>query len=168
MNYSLSDSDIESFFNNRVKILTYKEIYSYKTIDQLLSPYDVVFILFESTPRNGHWTLLFKRNNYEIEFFDSYGLVVDDELSYIDDRYKEELRENYKYLSHLIYLSPYELEYNNYEFQLFKKGVNTCGRWVILRYQYKNLPIDVFHEVLESVKEENNMTFDQIVVELVK
>jgi hypothetical protein len=152
MEYSLTDTDIMHLMGNRAKILTYKDIYNYSNIDSLLKPYDVVIILFETVPDKGHWTILFKRNKKQIEFFDSYGFIVDVELDYVDKKYKNQLKENYRYLTRLIYESPYELEYNPYKFQKMKKDINTCGRWCVLRYEYKKLTIDQFYKLINSVK----------------
>ena len=97
-----------------------------------------------------------------IEFFDSYGLLVDDEQDYVDDEYKEQLKENYRYLTQLIYESPYELEYNPHTFQKAKSGVNTCGRWVVYRYRHKNMHIDDFYKALKGTKNK-----DQLMVRMV-
>ncbi len=168
MDYSLSNDDIGNYLNNRIKVVTYKDLYNFNSIDDLLSPFGVIALLFETRPGNGHWTILFKRNNQMIEFFDSYGLVVDDELKFVNSKYKNMLRENYKYLTKLIYDSPYELEYNPHHFQKLDGNVNTCGRWIILRYIYKSLTIDEFFRVIKDISKEFSLSPDELVVKLIE
>jgi len=168
MDYSLSDLDIKTYLGHMVKIITYKELYKYQSIDQLLSPYDVVVILYEVKPNNGHWTILFRRNSKVIEFFDSYGLEVDDELKLINNKYRNQLKENFNYLTQLIYDSPYELEYNNYKFQKLDHKINTCGRWILLRYTNKHLNIDDFYEEIIKLSKKLKITPDLLVSRLIK
>ncbi len=165
--YSLSSDDISDYLDGKIKIITYKELRKYQSIDQLLHPYDVVAILYETRPNYGHWTLMYKMNGM-IYFFDSYGLVIDDELKFVNENLREQLGESYKYLTRLVYLSPYELDYNPYQFQDLKKNVTTCGRWVLLRYSWRELNIDQFYQLLKKLRKEYNLTYDQIVTKLIK
>lgn len=167
MNYSLSDNDINTYFNHKVKVLSYKDIYNYNSIDSLLHPYNFVIILYEMTPGNGHWCLFFKRNNKVCEFFDPYGIKIDDQIKWVDDFYKFQLGENYRYLSSLILYSKYNLEYNPYQFQKYSKNINTCGRWCILRYLFKKLSIDKFHKMIKSLSKKFKLSFDNLVTFLV-
>ncbi len=164
MNYSLSDSDLYNLFKGKVKILTYKDLYLYTNIDDLLDPFGVVILLYELRPYVGHWTIIFKRNKKVIEFFDSYGLMLDSELDWVDKKYKEDLKENYKYLSVLVYNSPYQLEYNDHQFQEYNDNISTCGRFAYLRYKYKKLNIDYFWRLINETSEELGISKDKISV----
>ncbi len=168
MDYSLSDKNIIKAFGNKVKIVTYKDIYNYETIDELLDPYGVVVILYEVKPNSGHWTILFKRNDDIIEFFDSYGAVIDSELKFIKEKYRDQLKENHTYLSYLVYKSPYELDYNPYKFQKYKNNINTCGRWVILRYALREFDIDEFYKIMKQLKRKNKKSYDELVTIIVE
>ena len=82
--YSLTNDDVKDYMDNRVKIVAYYDLHKYNSIDELLYPYDKVVIMYSMTERNnGHWVCLFRNyDRKEIEFFDSYGIIIDDQLSY--------------------------------------------------------------------------------------
>lgn len=142
--YCLSSEDIYNFFDRKIKILTYKDVDKYHTLDQLLYPYDKVIILFEKEPRRGHWTCLFRNIKGEIYFFDPYAIKPPNQLKYSSgmNRYLKQRRDTLLRLfeGHLI-------KYNPVALQKWKRGINTCGRWVITRlvfddldsYQFANL-----------------------------
>ena len=64
MDYSLSEDDIRFLLKDKVKVLTYKDMYKSTTIDKLLSPYNCVVLLYEIYPNHGHWTLLYKMRKH--------------------------------------------------------------------------------------------------------
>jgi hypothetical protein len=166
VSYSLTNQDLQRI-DPELKIITYKDLYKYKSIKELLAPYGKVAILFEIEPQYGHWTLLFKRpNEYVVEFFDSYGLVPDEELKFVPPKYQSMLRSNHTYLSKLILNSPYQLEYNPYPFQSSEPNVTTCGRWILLRSQYPSNTIDEFHSALLAVADHLGENLDQLVTKL--
>ena len=84
MNISLSSDDILKALDSKVKIIQYPDISKYKTIDNLLAPYNRVVILYLTTKNYGHWVCIFKNKNNQIEFFDSYGIKPDNELKFIN------------------------------------------------------------------------------------
>jgi hypothetical protein len=163
MDYALSDSDIKNILGNNVKIINYCDIYNYNSVDDLLDPYDFVIILYEMKPNFGHWCLFFKRDNKTCEFFDSYGVKVDDELDFVDKEYKNQLCENYKFLSYLIYKSKYQLQYNPFLFQKYHKNISTCGRWCIFRYLFKSLTINKFNKMINGLTKSFKMSNDELV-----
>lgn len=147
----LSNLDLLKFVNGNAKIVLYNEMYKYKTLDQLLYPYDVVFILYESKPRWGHWTLLFKRDEKNVEFFDSYSTIIDDGLDYIDEFFRKKSNQDYPYLTRLLYNSPYNIHYNQYKYQDEEdKNDNTCGRWVLARWLYRDLTLKQFSKLFQN------------------
>lgn len=101
-------------------------------------------ILYTTAPNYGHWTLLHRPGRPTIEFFDSYGMKPDDQLAYISPAYRRESDQTKKELVRLLLGSLDENEaglgmsYNEHEFQAPRRPdgrpVNTCGRWIILRY----------------------------------
>jgi hypothetical protein len=168
MNHALSNSEISKLFNGRVSILRYKDLAYFPTIDKLLSPFNKVFILYESKPGYGHWTLLHKLNKGNVEMFDSYGMKIDGELDYIPREYREESTQAKAYLSRLLANSKYTIHYNDHPLQDTKKGISTCGRWCVLRAINKQMSIDTF---ANKVKEESNakgISPDELVCELVR
>ena len=165
MNKSLSNTDIKRKLGGQVRIMSYRDIYKYKDIDSMLGKYGAVALLYETKERYGHWVAIFKTFDPKsgepiISFFDPYSIPVDHELDFIDDDFKIENNVVYPYLSELLYKSPYQIEYNEHKLQKFKPGINTCGRWVIARLLFRNLPLDEFNELFAS---DNYITSDELV-----
>lgn len=148
MNYSLSGQDILNIMKNKTKIISYKEIRNFKSINELLEPFNSVFILYESKKHIGHWTLLFKLNKKEIEFFDSYGLNIDDELQFINKEFRKKSNQLKTYLTRLLLkdFNKYIIHYNNFQFQKFDTNIATCGRWCLFRLLNKKLYINEFYK----------------------
>jgi hypothetical protein len=56
----MSDLDIKFYFP-KAKIYTYKDLRRFNSIDQLLpKDKDYCFVLYEHSPRSGHWVALMK------------------------------------------------------------------------------------------------------------
>lgn len=145
--YCLSSDDIYNFFDGKIKILTYKDVDKFNTLDDLLYPWDRVVILFEKEPRKGHWTSLHRNLKGEIYFFDSYAIKPPNQLKYSSgmNRYLKQRRDTLLRLfeNHLI-------KYNPISLQKWKKGVNTCGRWVIARLSFPELNSYEFANLIKS------------------
>lgn len=150
MDKSLSNDEIKDFFDGNVNVITYEDLPKYRTIDELLSPYDMTVLLFLTRPNYGHWTCLFRTPDNEISFFDSYGYKPDSELKHIDKRVRQQTNQDYAYLSKLLYESPYPIEYNEHKFQRKEKGVNTCGRWVIMRLLFRDFDLEAFEHLFKK------------------
>jgi hypothetical protein len=117
------------------KILKYSELKNYNTMDELLpEKTDYKIILTESQINSGHWCCILKYGD-TVEWFDSYGVRPDGELNFISAGMRKILGEDKHHLSRLIKTikSPTKFIYNKKKLQVLKDGVNTCGRWTILR-----------------------------------
>ena len=115
---SLSNHDIESFFDGQIKILKYSQLRNFKSIDDLLKPYGRVIILYESKPGYGHWVGLFRYPHSDvIEFFDSYGMFPDHERHYIKPDFREASQQEFPELSKLLMNYPGPIEYNDFPFK---------------------------------------------------
>ena len=154
MNYSLSGQDIMKLMKDKTKIISYKEINKFKSIDELLYPFNSVFILYESKKNSGHWTVLFKLHKKEIEFFDSYGLNIDDELKFINKEFRKNSNQLKTLLTRLLLkdFNKYIIHYNNYQFQKFNSNIATCGRWCIFRLLNKKLYINEFYNKICNIQ----------------
>ncbi len=155
---------------NDVKIIPYEVIHTYDDIDDLLAPYDKVVILYKTRDDYGHWTCLFRYGNM-IEFFDPYGLMIDDQLKYNKSRkFKIENAQDHFYLTRLLAVAPETISYNHYKFQKFAVNITTCGRWCLLRLQNNDKPLKQFHkEVLDETKQlGNGKNYDKTVVDLIR
>ena len=167
MNTALSGDQIVKLLDNKVKIVPYNEIANYNSIDELLSPYGRVIILYMSQPNYGHWTLLQKLRGKKVEMFDSYGLVPDDELKFIPKAFRKESNQLRNHLSHLLADSKYEIHYNNHRLQSLQGGISTCGRWCVLRAINNDMNIDKFAKLVKKEAKENNLSLDELVTQLI-
>jgi hypothetical protein len=156
MNVALSDDSIRGFIPNIIK---YDELEGVSP-ERLLRNLPVV-ILYETGPNYGHWTLLHKLGNGNIEFFDSYGFKPDKEFELMGREYQlpHMLMELLTKLSKLT-----QIHYNQYQFQSKTPGVATCGRWVILRHMFNDVDIDRFKKAIEDSIRKLGISPDQFVV----
>lgn len=141
----VSDLDFKRAFGDGVKVLKYSELSNYHNINDLLpNAKDYVFILIETKKNSGHWTCLLKYDDV-YEWFDSYGIRPDGELNFISKAIKELLGENHHELTRLIKTIPKgsKMIYNKRKLQKLAEGINTCGRWCILRASMLNIGFDL-------------------------
>lgn len=151
----LSSLDIKKILNGKVKIILYPEIINYYTIDDLLYPYDCIVILYMHNKIvngfYGHWCCLFKINDYEIEFFDPYGIFPDDELNTtMDSHFRKNNGLEYPLLTYLLYYTShgYNLSYNHVKFQ--GADVSTCGRHCCVRLLNSALTLKDYKRKLDK------------------
>jgi hypothetical protein len=135
MSKPISSDDISQLMDGKVKIISYSQLKQFKNIDELLEPFGKVVILYESKKNYGHWTCLFVNPvDNTLNFFDSYGIFLDDELEHVPENYKK--KSGYGYvplLSILLYKSGYPVNYNHFKLQGRGNHINTCGKWCVLR-----------------------------------
>lgn len=148
---ALSSYDIIGALNGKTNLMSYQQLHLFDNIDDVLGIYGACVLLYLTKNNYGHWTCLFKTDTDKISVFDSYGLIVDDELDFVPVEKREKLGESFRYLTYLLYNSPYEIEYNNYKFQEYSSGedrINTCGRFVIVRLWNRNLDPEEFKDMI--------------------
>lgn len=170
----INDKDFTRYFGVDVenKILKYSQLANYQTINELL-PEDKDFriILTESKSNEGHWCCILKYNNV-IEWFDSYGCRPDGELSFISKTMKLLLGENKHYLSRLLNtkLSNQNVIYNKTRFQVLDDGINTCGKWTILRILMMKFGYNLneFVDFMKRQQEETGKPYDILVCDWIK
>lgn len=154
--HSLTDQEVIDLVKGKAKVVTYDQLRKVKNIDDLLKPHGAVFLLYQQQKNHGHWVALFRRENrkgnVEIEFFDSYGIFPDEQLFWTDKTVRKQLHHDYPYLTKLLYKAPrnYDLIYNEYPFQKFGKGVNTCGRWCVHRLQNKDKSLNEYVRMVKA------------------
>lgn len=141
----LSDTDIRlDIGNKQFNVIPYWKIKDYKTIEELLGPNEMCFILYvwKSDPSPyGHWCLLSKHGN-EIEFFDPYGSWPDSQLEKIEEPFRTQSGQKDKALTKLLLDFDGELSYNEFPFQKQEDGIATCGRHCVLRAYLKDMPLE--------------------------
>lgn len=164
---ALSDTQVLKLINGRANLILYPNLHKYQTIDEILEPYGACIILYEAMPRYGHWCCIFKVNNQLLEYFNPYGGFhegfPDESLEYIPMSFRLKSKQYYPYLSILMYESPYQLSYNEFAFQKHGSNIKTCGRWCALRIVFKNLTLNQFHNMIESLKQKLGINSDQVV-----
>ncbi len=138
-----SNDDIMYLCDNKTNIIKYSDLINYDNIDNILSPHNNTVILYETGKNYGHWVCLIKQNNL-IEFFDPYGMKIDEQLKY--SKNKDPL------LSLLLLKSPYLLKENTTRLQKMYKNISTCGRHVCLRIILKELKLNEYIKLLKNNK----------------
>lgn len=167
MNRALTGEEIKQLLGGHIKVLRYRDVDDYNTLDELLAPYGKVAILIESKPGFGHWVLVQKLKGKRVEMFDSYGLCVDDELDYIDPEFRRQSNQLKRHLTELMVQRKYQIHYNDHPLQALKQGVSTCGRWVTLRAANADMNIDAFARKVRREAKQAKMTPDELVCKLV-
>ena len=181
MDYSLSAGDIQKYLRN-TKIISYGEIQRYRTAADLVYPYNECVILYKTADNYGHWTGLIK-NKHGYEFFDPYGVMLDDELDYPvefspekfknEEEFKWRNGQDYRYLTKLLSEVPQTVSYNHHKFQKFKRpdGVRpaTCGRHTIFRLLNKSKSLEQYKKEFDELLQSNNIEdYDEAVVQMVR
>jgi|WetSurMetagenome_2_1015567.scaffolds.fasta_scaffold00833_5 hypothetical protein len=165
-NIALSNIDIMRIVNNKANIILYPDLHKYKTIDQILGPYGATFILFEAKPNYGHWCLLFKTNPGTLEFFNPYNGLPDDSLEHISDDFRKRSKQDIPYLSLLMLESPYQLSYNEHQFQEHSKNIKTCGRHCCVRFLCRRMSLKKYYKFINEYCRALKITPDQFVTAL--
>ena len=159
---ALSNYDLLELVNGKANVVLYPDLYKFDSIDQLLDPYDACFLLFETKPSFGHWCALIKYDD-TVEFFDSYSSYPDDTLDFIPDDFKDISNQNYPYLTRLLYLCPYNIEFNDNKYQKQDNNISTCGRHSACRILFKHLNIKQYNKMIRSLCKKNKCTPDDLV-----
>ncbi len=166
----MGDDTIHSYFPD-AKIMLVSELSGYNSIDELLpnNP-DCVFLLYQSSPNNGHWVLLSKYDD-TIEYFDSYGGVIDNPLNWTPIGVRTKLGEGKPLLSNLLEDTDYDLIYNAVDFQDKKDNkISTCGRWASVRWDSilnHRMPLVEFIDTIRNIKKKTGRSYDNIVSDLI-
>jgi hypothetical protein len=162
---SLSGADILNALNGKCNLVLYEQIHTFNSIDDLLGKYKKCVILYHTSENYGHWTCLYEYKD-TIYFFDSYGIIPDDELIFLHKDLKEDLNSDHRYLTELLYNSNKKIEYNEYQLQERTPNVATCGRWVINRLRFPEISIDNYYKIFKDASKYMNM--DKLICYLVK
>lgn len=160
MQKSLNGNEVTQIVGYPIKIIKYSDIKKHKNIDDLMDGYNLL-ILFETENNKGHWCALKKCNN-TLYFFDSYGIVPDDELEYTPKQFRIKNNMDKFYLTKLFYDSDYNIDYNNYQLQKFDDNVNTCGRYCGLFLKLKNISNEDFVKCFKK----SGRNYDKMIVDI--
>lgn len=133
----ITGEDIDRYLDaGSSKILKYSELDQFRTVEELLpKDLDYRIVLIEQNPNCGHWCCILRYGKV-IEWFDSYGIKPDGELSFISKMKNRILGQDVKHLTNLFNEATgrgWECIWNKKKMQQLKNGINTCGRWCLLR-----------------------------------
>ena len=172
MNEPLSDRELLSLVEGKANLLTYDEFAKYDNIDAALGKYGALIILYLTDQNMGHWTCVFRNQDYDLEFFDSYGYKPDDEFAFIPEFFRAYYQQIKPHLSKLLYDSGYGIIYNEHPLQSsesFLRGEDppsTCGYWVACRLNARDKPLEQFVKPFLEVRKKHRIMPDYSVVAL--
>lgn len=158
MQESLSEEDIKKAFHGKIKVLAYRELLNYKTVEKLLEPYGYVVIHYPDNEEesNGHWAALLysvdDKGKKVIEFFDPYGCQVDEAFQMMGVISRP-------LLSNLLLKTKYPVHYNDVPLQTQHPLINTCGRHVVLRIMNRDMSINRYASELLRFNPDEIVTF---------
>lgn len=150
---SLSNYDVMNLLNKKINLVLYPDIKKFKNIDELLGKYGACVILYLTKENYGHWCCIFKQKPGVIQFFDSYGEMVDSALDYkMDPYFRKTGGMDLPLLTTMLLdaYNKYEIRFNNFKFQEDKKDVNTCGRFCVVRLWLRDLDEYEFKDFMFS------------------
>lgn len=162
----LNGDQMKQISGNDSIILSYPELYKYKSIENLFNNgINKVIILYlqEKHENNmmGHWCLLTKYlNQNKVCFYDPYGFMPDSQLKWNDKEERIELNQEHNYLTLLLYnysKNNGKVEYNEMKFQKKDPSINTCGRHVSVRAHFFNIPLETYQHMFKRMR---NKGFD--------
>jgi len=166
---NITDGDIRRYFGDGVegRILKYSDLANYNTIDDLLpKPRDFRIILIEDSINRGHWCAILKYDK-TIEWFNPYGIRPDAQKNLLGKITNIMLGQERDYMTELMEKSKgYKLIYNKKKLQKLKAGINTCGRWIILRIicmKDMMMGLKEFIKMIETNKEASGLPNDALV-----
>ena len=163
---SLGDNDIRKYLPD-APIVKYSELENCSSIDDILpSEKSYCFLLYEDQPNSGHWVVV-SRFKDMLQYFDSYGGVVDKPLKWTDKKTRKELNQLTPFLTNLFNSSDLDSFYNDVDYQSMKGfGINTCGRHCInyiLNMKNNNMNLDDYYKMMKQVKDITGRDYDEIV-----
>ena len=159
----LTGQNILDITKGETNILIYSELENMNNIDEIFADKPTATILYQSKEFGGHWCCLIKHDNNTIEFFDPYGMDIDQELKYADYNLRRHDGEIVPHLTHLIKSSDYNIIHNKYPLQKFGKNINSCGRHTSCRIRFRDMKLQHYIHLLTADK---NRSPDMIVTSM--
>lgn len=132
---ALSLEDLQKM-NPQTNVIVYHDLMNVQNIREVMKEGSVIILLQierPDAPTVGHWIALLDHIDH-IEHFDSYGFDIDEETQLTDEKHRglaEILRNE-------------TVKTNTQPLQARREGVNTCGRWCIMRTLLKGMTMEEF------------------------
>jgi hypothetical protein len=192
----LSITDVYLLGGKVCNMLLYPEINEFTNIDQLFEINDTTRIVIDGLPLqvdnnsvvinyvsiienpklglmggiNGHWCLLNrikdKNGKYHYYFMDSYGMMPDKALSYLDNDFRYESNQLNTKLLDLILKSigsGDKFNFNDIQMQVESDEIGTCGRYCGLYLRNNDKPVEDFVDNIMKLADGYGLTPDIIV-----
>jgi hypothetical protein len=149
--FDLSGQDILRITDHKTSIMTYEELENVTSLEEIFKPHGAVVILYQTSENFGHWVALLNNGDKRLEFYDPYGLNVDEELN-LDNDYNIRTHGGVlqPHLSILIKQGGYKVTYNNVRLQEMLEDVNTCGRYCAMRIRFRDISMKKFNGLLTN------------------
>lgn len=163
-NRALSPTDIFRIAQKTCNVLKYPDLKKFKNINDLFKksstlyhdlmpeyPFDknTCIILYMSKPNFGHWCTINKYDDH-YDFLDPYGTIIDDQLDFINPKFRKESDQDKAYLCKLLSKTKKPVHYNDYQLQELDGETATCGRYAALFLKYNEVPVEEFVEEFRS------------------
>lgn len=180
---ALTPNDIFDIAGKTCNVLKYPELSEFKSIKDIFKkgsslfsqlrpdlPFDndSCILLYMSKPNFGHWCTINRYRNKNgstkrIDFLDSYGDTIDDQLEFIPDEFREESNQLTAHLCKLLAKEKVPIHYNNVQMQVMEGGISTCGRYAALFLKYNDVTVEKFVNGLIGAAKKYNIPIDELV-----
>ena len=161
----MDDLELKESLPRDVKIVRYKSLNQFKSINSLLpkTP-SAAIVLYENKPKDGHWCAV-ARNKNGLFFFDPYGEMPDKQLDYAEFSRSRVLHGGDKSISDLLATYKGPIHYNPVDYQAESPDVATCGRHSVnfIREIYGGGTLDSYYERMSSAEKRTGLSADEIV-----
>lgn len=151
MSYCLSNEDIFKILGKEIQFVRYNELENLN-LNKIKS--GGALILFEG-PAGNHWVCILKNKKggkKRIEYFNSYGVIPDDEKKDLPEKFLEASNQSQNLLSRLLLDADkrgYEIHYNEKPMQNINVDENnTCGRHCAIRIMLSNYPLEDYQKFM--------------------
>ena len=158
-NVELTENDILKILDEKVNVIAYSDLFTYRNIDEALGPHNALIVLYQvQSHTNGHWSLLYREKN-TLHFFDPLGIKMDEELLFIPNFFTlDNNGERIPHLSYLVNKSGYKVISNTTKYQKNSKHINTCGRWCCVRLKFRYLNEEQFKKLWKNIPNDEEIT----------
>lgn len=179
---ALSPSDIFNIAKKTCNILKYPDLSRLETIDDIFHegsslyntirpdlPFDnnTCILLYMTRPNFGHWCTLTRRiENDEVveyDFLDPYGDVIDDQLEFINKKFRKESNQQRAHLCRLLSTTDIPVHYNDKQLQKLDGKIATCGRYAAIFLKFNQIPVELLANTLIRYSKKYNIDIDDLV-----
>ena len=177
---ALSPSDIFHIAGKTCNVLRYPELSKFNDINEIFEagsslygqilpqyPFDdnTCILLYMTRPNFGHWCTINRYPSGRLDFLDPYGDLVDDQLEYINKKFKKESHQDKAYLCKLLQKSE-NVHYNDKQIQKLDNETATCGRYAALFLKYNTLHVEQLVNALIQASKKHKISIDDLVTSM--